>query len=152
MIDAKKLFEIEEHKPPAELFEDVAGAFSHGLPEDSIPKSWKHGSFRVLGMIDGYDVSSLEWTEWTGVPEGINLSNVQYCAFYRQAVRNKHSQIMAFFYAMIPCESIGEANPGDVVKVKEYIPFDWDREKLEQMAEKSFRLLQQRVLEYYNAE
>ena len=53
---------------------------------------------------------------------------------------------------MIPCESVDEANPGGVVKVKEFIPFDWDREKLEQMAEKSFRLLQQRVLEYYNAE
>ena len=127
----RALKQMEGHFPPVEIFAEVAASIPQVVPDVEVRSSWKHGSMRCIGRIGGYNSWAIESNM---APSDLDLSRIDYIAFYRQAVSNKHTGEVKFFGTSIP------------------IPFDWNREDLEAMARESFLKLQELVTEFYNRE
>ena len=135
-------------EPLLEVLKEVACANPPAVP-DSGKKDWEYGSAHVSGRVGGWDSWSLENGMWPG---GIDLNDISYVGFYRQAVANKFTNKVEFFVAVVPLGFSGTIQPGQTVEVKDSIPFDWKREDVEKMARESFAKLQELVVEYHNRE
>ncbi len=85
---------MEDNKPPSWIFEKIAKEVKQAVPDGTDKPSWKHGSYRVLGNIDGYSEYQFE----NGlVPKDIDLAKISYVVFWRQAVANKKTKKVKAF-------------------------------------------------------
>ncbi len=142
---------MNEHAPLAEMFREVAASIPQQVPDAVNVPGWNYGSCRVVGRIGGFDHYSIE----NGIaPSDLDLSKIDYVGFYRQAVMNKNTGEIKYFYATIPIGSIGSASLGGTFEIKEdaVIPFGWNREEVETMARESLVKLQEMCAEFYNLE
>lgn len=135
-------------EPLLELLKEVASANPSAVPNTG-KNGWEYGSCHISGRIGGWDSWSLE----NGMaPNDLDLSDITYVGFYRQAVANKYTGTIEPFVAVVPLGFSGPIQPGQTVEVKDSIPFDWKREDVEKMARESFAKLQELVVEYHNRE
>ena len=73
--------------------------------------------------------------------------------FYRQAVQNKHSGEVKYFFVSIPSLICGEVELGRTIELSgEGIPENATNEEVETMARESFQKLQDMVVDFYNRE
>jgi hypothetical protein len=141
---------MNENAPQAEMFREVAASIPQSVPDVLEVKGWYYGSCRVIGRIGGFD----HWSIENGMTSSdIDLSKIDYIAFYRQAVKNKHTGKLGFFVVTIPLSFNGEVQPGaSVAAPSEGIQIGWKREDVEAMARESLLKLQELVAEFYNRE
>ena len=139
---------MNAHAPDAEFLREIALSIPPVVPE--VEKSgWNHGSCRVSGRIGGHS----HWDiEQNFAPLDIDLSKIDYVAFYRQAVANKYTGDLKGFCVTIPLDFSGEVVEGQTIPVTKSIPFEYTKEDLEAMARESFLKLQEMVQEWHNRE
>jgi hypothetical protein len=135
--------------PLEEILSAVAASIPSTVPEVE-KDGWKHGAMHVSGRINGWDSWSIE--NGMAPSNALDLADITYVGFYRQAVINKYTGEPEFFVAVVPLGFSGEVKPGQTVEVQKSIPFDWKTEDVEAMARESFLKLQELVVEYYNRE
>jgi hypothetical protein len=139
---------MEDHMPPLEIFKEVADSIPQTVP-DAGKKFWSHGSCRVVGMIGG----CAPWNIECGLaPQDIDLTDIKYVGFYRQAVANKRTGELKAFCVTVPLDFSGEVVPGQTIPVNTRINVEWDRDDLVSKARVAFLKLQEIVVEFYNAE
>lgn len=161
MLDFRDMPKIEEintplsqalkrinNAPLGEILRAVAASIPSTVPE-SEKDDWKHGAMHVSGRINGWDSWSIENMM---APNDLDLSDISYVGFYRQAVINKYTGEPEFFIAVVPLGFSGEVKPGQTVDIQKSIPFEWKAEDVEAQARESFLKLQELVTEYYNRE
>jgi hypothetical protein len=140
----------KKNAPPIEIFVEVAKSIHQTIPDVDDRPGWKHGATRMVTRIGGVNAYEIE----DGLaPSDLDLSNIDYTVFYRQAVKNKHTGEIKYFATWVPFESAIEVHPGQSIEIKgDGIPIGWDREELEAMARESFLKLQEMCEEFYNRE
>ena len=137
---------------PIEILSEVAASIPPSAPNGSEKPGWVHGACRRVWTIGGYDVWAIE----NGTaPKDIDLSDIQYVGFYRQAVKNKYTGEVKGFATTVPLTFAGEVTPGQTIELKKEgqpIRPGWKREEVESMARESFLKLQEMCEEFYNRE
>ena len=154
---------MEENMPSAEIFEKVASEFPRQVPEfvqtsGSIVKSMQHGNVRIVGFVGGLPASAFDYGYHYGENEerkslsDVDLNDISYGAFYRQAVRNKYTNKPDLFVAPIPlgAGAARQVNPGSTMQFAKMIIIGTPVVEIERMARESFSKLQELVVEYYN--
>ncbi len=110
---------------------DIALSIPSTVPpvEADNSNGWGHGTCRRSSLPDGRSVG-----------------------FYRQAVRNKHTQEIKYFAVSIPLDFCGEIDPGQSINVTKGMSGLECLEEIEVMARESFLKLQELVTEWHNRE
>ena len=140
----------KKNAPPIEIFVEVAKSIAQTIPDVDDMPGWEHGATRMITRIGGVDAYTIE----DGMaPDDIDLSKIEYTAFYRQAVRNKHTGEIKHFATWVPFGSVVEVQPGQSIKTSmDGISVGWKREDVEKAARESFLKLQEMCDEFYNQE
>jgi hypothetical protein len=141
---------MKDNMPPKEIFERIAESVPFSAPNAIDKAGWRHGSCRIVGMIGGVG----SWVVESGrAPKDIDLSDIGYVIFWRQAVRNKYSLKINYIASWTPCIEYKDLFfEGETTHVKKYIPIGTSHEETERMARESFLKLQEMISEYHNRE
>ena len=136
---------------PIDILAEIPKSILQTVPNGSDKPAWCYGAYRKTCTIGGYAISSFEQGI---VPKDVNLSDIRYFGFYRQAVKNKYTGETKGFAVAVGADFAGEVEPGQCIKVKEgnVIRPGWHREDIESAAREAFLKLQEMCEEFYNRE
>lgn len=129
------------------IFGNVAKEFPRMAPDASDKSGWVHGAYRIAGGI-GAGYVDLMYPRF--IPS-TDLSDIHCVGFWRQAVRNKHTQEIKYFASWTPSHA-AEVYPGREVTIKEDVKIAMSDKEISDIARKSLAKLQELVVEFYNAE
>jgi hypothetical protein len=138
---------MEDNKPPHWIFGKIAKEIHQEVPDGTDKPAWGHGSYKVIGNIDGY----CEWQFEQGiVPSDIDLTNIRYVIFWRQAVPNKKTKEVKAF-ASWTGGGAQSVVPGQTITVDDgkYITIGTSNEEIERLAKDALINLQKMVKKYY---
>ncbi len=141
----------DENGYPIEILVEVAKSIPQTVPNGSDKGGWGYGACRRTCTIGGYDITAFE----NGTaPKDVDLTDIKYFGFYRQAVKNKHTGEVKGFAVVVGANFAGEVEPGQTIEVKgeKVIRPGWNREDVEAAARESFIKLQELCEEFYNRE
>lgn len=136
---------------PIEILAEVAASIPQTVPNGSDKGGWGYGACRRICTIGGCTIGQFEDGS---APKDVDLTDIKYFGFYRQAVKNKHTGELKGFAAIVGSNTFtGEVEPGQEIEVKgEVIRHGWNREDVEKAARESFLRLQELCEEFYNRE
>jgi hypothetical protein len=132
-----------------DIFNEVKKEFPQEVEDGADKKGWHYGDpCKVMGRIG----STCENT-WGPMyfHTHTDLSDINYVAFVRQAIRNKHTNELKYVAAWSPVQA-DSVEPGQTITAKEWIRIDTSDEEVKRIARETFSIFQELVIEYHNRE
>lgn len=133
------------------IYRDVASEFPQKIPDGTDKTIWRHGDYRITGRVGHRSDADCSYP---GAPyPTTRLSDITCFCFWRQAVRNKHTEELKFFASWGTIDTDTKSViPGQSVTVHDDLKISMSDNEIAQFARKSFLKLQEMCEEFYNRE